>query len=92
MRNFIQISFITFIILLITGCSVKSVMIGEEDFACSNSKLEEAGVCGSATYIYKNIEHIEKESYKGYKKHNGIYIKCEKGWFGSSNCEEENND
>ncbi len=69
-------------ISLFSGCSVKDVMIGEEDFSCSNSNLEDAGICGSATYIYRNIDLMEKQAYRGFKKENGIYTKC-------SDCEKD---
>lgn len=59
---------------LFTGC----LALGKDEFSCKNAEdLKEAGVCGSAKYILENRANIEKESYKGFVKVKGTYMKCD---------------
>ncbi|WP_418181415.1 hypothetical protein ACNSOL_11990 (plasmid) [Aliarcobacter lanthieri] len=58
----------------LSGC----LMIGKENFACENSEdLKDAGICGSSMHILKNKRSIEKESYQGFTKVRGTFIKCD---------------
>lgn len=60
--------------IFFSGC----FMIGKEDFSCKNTEeLKDAGVCGSAKYILENRDTIEKESYKGFVRVRGTYMKCD---------------
>lgn len=64
-----------FVSLLFNGC----FMIGKQEFSCQNAEdLKDAGICGSSKYILENKENIEKESYKGFVKVKGTYMKCDK--------------
>lgn len=68
--------------LLFSGC----LMIGKESFACENSEdLKDAGICGSSMHILKNKRNIEKESYQGFVKVRGTFMKCD-----SDTCIKEN--
>lgn len=58
----------------LSGC----FMIGKDEFSCKNSEdLKDAGTCGSAKYILENKDNIEEESYKGFVKVKGTYMKCD---------------
>lgn len=71
MKKYVLVSLIPF---LYTGC----FMIGKQDFSCKNTEeLKDAGVCGSSMYILENKKNIEKESYKGFVKVRGTYMKCD---------------
>lgn len=71
MKNIILIALVS---MLFSGC----LMIGKDEFSCKNSEdLKDAGVCGSAKYILENRDNIEKESYKGFVKVKGTYMKCD---------------
>lgn len=60
--------------IFFSGC----LMIGKEEFSCKNAEeLKDAGICGSSKYILENKENIEKESYKGFVKVRGTYMKCD---------------
>jgi hypothetical protein len=71
------------IFLLLNGCSM---MIGKQEFSCKNSEeLKDAGICGSSKYILENRKYIEHQSYKGFRKVKGTFVKCD------DDCEEYDN-
>ena len=69
-----KIVFLVVCSFLLSGC----FMIGKQDFACQNAEdLKDAGICGSSKYILENKDNIEKESYRGFVKVKGTYMKCD---------------
>lgn len=71
----LKILCLTIAILFINGCALG---IGKNDFACGSSEdLKDAGTCGSTEFIRNNLHNMEDLAYKGMKKVNGAYIKCE---------------
>lgn len=63
-----------FVSMTLSGC----LMMGKEEFSCKNAEeLKDAGICGSSKYIMENKENIEKESYAGFVKVKGTYMKCD---------------
>lgn len=71
MKNILVSSLVAF---MFSGC----FMIGKQEFSCQNAEdLKDAGICGSSKYILENKENIEKESYRGFVKVKGTYMKCD---------------